>query len=434
MKKAQTLNDIIALKNNTQLTNKTIHMHYVRPPGKIVERIHNFFQINHFYPQKMLLIGPKGVGKRTLLQYLSQHELSNYHCLIIDLVGRLNPVDISQVDVIFCLLIHLLDTLSNIQKRLDPGVLNSIYQNLHDEQFISLIHFKKSEAGDAEGTKIGFIQSFIHAIVEAIATAGNETRNQIRNAFEPRLRLLLKSVQELIDYINQICQRNGRSLMLVFGDLGHYHLSIAENFFENHLPLTSRLNVNIIYTMSDHVRFSPVFQAIYDTMDRIEYLRVAAVVNQDQTPFLPGKKYIGDIISKYIDIKLIPETIIEMIIMASGGLVTDAYSLLIETAICSLMDNSKCEHIDIKIFEQIKQQYVRQKIQQLNYQQFSLLKDLDLSNPSWSDNSEIQKLMMKNVLIEYEADQHVWFDIHPLIKIADLCSDRLITYEGFRKK
>jgi GTPase SAR1 family protein len=416
MQKAESLNDIIELKNNMQLTHETVMMHYVKPPGKVHEKIHGFFQINHLHPQKMLFIGPKGAGKRTLLRYMSKHMFNRYHCLTINLFNRLNPVDISQVDIIFCLLNHLIENLSHIQKRFDPGVLNSIYQNLHDEQFISLIHFKKSEAGDAEGTKIGFIKSFIDAIVEAIATSGNETRNHIRKSFEPRLRLLLKSVQELIDYINQICQRNGRSLMIIFDDLGQYDLSTTELFFQNHFPLTARLQVNIIYTMPDCVRFSPFFHTIYDTMDRIEYLRMIPVVNHDQTPFIPGKNYISDIIRKRIDFQLIPETILESIIMTSGGVVNDSFQLLIETAICSLLDHSKSEDIDIQTFEQIKQQFVRQKIQQLNYQQFCILKDLDLSNPSWTGNKDIQSLMMKNVLIEYESDQHIWFDIHPLIK------------------
>jgi hypothetical protein len=331
-------------------------------------------------------------------------------------------MDISQVDIVFSLLNHLIDDLSRIQKRLDPGVLNSIYQNLHDEQLISLIHFKKSEAGDDEGTKIGFVISFINAIVEAISTTGNEIRNDIRKAFEPRLRLILKSVQELIDYSNQIFQREGRALMIIFDDLGQFDQSTAEVFFQNHLPLIERLNVHIIYTMPDFIRFSPFFHTICNRMDRVEYLRMTPVVNFNQSPFEPGKSYIDNIISKRIDSTLIPDRIRETIIAASGGVINDAFHLLIETAICTLTDNSESVHLQQQSFEQIKEELLRQKIQQLSYDQFYLLKELDLSNPSWTGNKDVQNLMMKNALIEYESNQHVWFDIHPLIKdyILDL--------------
>jgi len=416
MQKAQSLNDIIELKNNTQLTHETVNMFYVMQAGKIEEKIDRFFQIMHHHPQKMLLIGPKGAGKRSLLRYLAQQKFEKYHCLPIDLLNRLNPMDISQVDIIFSLLKHIIEDLSSTQKRLDPGVLNSIYLNLHDEQLISLVHFKKSEAGDAEGTKIGFIQSFIDAIVEAISTSGSEIRNHIRKSFEPRLRLILKSVQELIDYSNQVYQRSGRALMIIFDDLGQFEQSTAETFFQNHLQLTERLNVHIIYTMPDFIRFSSFFQTICGRMDRIEYMRITPVVYHTQTPFEPGKNYISEIINKRIDDKLVPEMIRQTIIMTSGGLIDDAFHLLIDTALYTLIDNAESDCLQQNAFEKVKEQFVRQKIQQLNCQQLSLLKELDLSNPSWTGNTDIQSLMNKNVLIEYESEQNVWFEIHPLVK------------------
>jgi len=415
MQKATNLYNLVELKNNIQLTDEDVPLYYVSPPGKEAHKIHRFFQLKHQYPQKMLFIGPRGAGKRSLLNYLAIQKFEYYHCLTIDLLQRLHFEDMSQVDIIFCLLSHLIDDLSKTVKRLDPGVLNHIYQNLHDEQLISLVHFKKSEAGDAEGTKIGFVKSFIDAVLEAIATAGSEIRNHIRNSFEPRLRRILKSVQKLIDYSNQMLQRDGRKLLIIFTDLGELNQS-AEKFFQNHLPLTQRLKTNIIYTMPDFIQFSPLFQTIYDCMDRVEYLRITPVVNHDQTPFEPGKEYINTIISKRIDSQLIPETIKSSIILASGGVIRDALYLIQETAICSLTENADCERLQQSVFNQVKRQFVRQKIQQLNYQQFCLLKELNLSNPSWTGNTEIQSLMRKNMLIEYETDQNIWFDIHPLVK------------------
>jgi hypothetical protein len=415
MQKATTLKNLIELKYDTQLTPENLNLFYVLPPGKVVKKIHRFFQIQHQYPQKMLFIGPKGAGKRSILHFLALQKFENFHCLTISLLQKLNPVDISQVDIFFCLLSHLIDDLSKTVKRFDPGVLNNIYQNLHDEHLISLIHFKKSEAGDAEGTKIGFVKSFIDAIVEAISTSGSENRNHIRNSFEPRLRLILKSVQELIDYINQMLQRNGRSLMIIFDDLGQFDQALAENFFQNHLPLTQRLNVHIIYTMPDFIRFSPFFQTIHDHMDQTEYLRITPVHNQDQTPYAPGIEYMNNIISKRIDSQLIPDMIRESIIMASGGVLNDALKLIMETAIYSLIDNAESEKLQQNVFEQIKRQFVRQKVQQLNYQQLCLLKDLDLSKPSWTGHRDIQSLIRKNMIMEYETDQDIWFDIHPLI-------------------
>jgi len=422
MQKATSLHSIIELKNSTLYTHETMTKFYVIPPGKTYEKIDRYFQIMHQQPQKMLLIGPKGAGKRSLLRSLVQQKLSNYHCLTINLLNRLNPMDISQVDIVFSLLRYLIDDLSRIQKRLDPGVLNSIYQNLHDEQLISLIHFKKSEAGDDEGTKIGFVISFINAIVEAISTSGNEIRNNIRQSFEPRLRLILKSVQELIDYMNQLVQREGRALMIIFDDLGQFDQTTAENFFQNHIPLTQRLNAHIIYTMPDFIRFSPFFHTVCDNMNRLEYLRMTPVTNHNQTPFEPGKNYIDNIISKRIDNSLLPDNIRELIIAASGGVINDAFHLLIETAICTLTDHPESDQLQQQSFEQIKEQLLRQKIQQLSHNQFCLLKDLDLSNPSWTGNKDVQNLMMINALIEYESNQQVWFDIHPLIKeyILDL--------------
>jgi GTPase SAR1 family protein len=416
MQKAKTLNEIIALKHNTDLTDETVKMFYVMSPEKIEQKIERFFQIMHHQPQKMLFMGPKGVGKRSLLRYLAQDKFTHFHCLSIDLRNSLNPLDISQVDIIFCLLNQLIDDLSKTQKRIDPGVLNSIYQNLHDEQLISLIHFKKSEAGDDEGTKIGFVKSFINAIVEAISTSGNEIRNHIRKSFEPSLRLILKSVQQFIDYSNQIYQRNGQALLIIFDELGQFDQTSAEIFFQNHLSITKRLNANIIYTMPDFFRFSTCFQTVCDQMDRIEYLRMSPVACQNQSSIAPGKSFIDEIINKRIDSQLIPESMREAIIAASGGVISDAFHLLIETAICTLIDNATNESLQQAIFDQVKAQFVRQKIQQLNYQQFCLLKEVDLLNPSWTGNQDMQQLMMKNVLIEYESNQHVWFDMHPLIK------------------
>jgi GTPase SAR1 family protein len=415
MQQAKTLNEIIALKKNSLLTHETVNKFYVMTPRRIEQKIDHFFQIMQHQPQKMLLMGPKGIGKRSLLVYLAQNKFNNFHCVSIDLRNRLHPLDISQVDIVFCLLNHLIDDLAETWKRIDPGILNNVYQNLHDEHLISLIHFKKSEAGDDEGTKIGFVKSFINAIVDAISTSGNETRNHIRKSFEPRLRLILNSVQKIIDHMNHIYQRNGQTLLIIFNDLGQFDQFSAEIFFQNHLSLIKRLNVHIIYTMPDSFRFSPFFQTVNDQMDRIEFLRVSPVVCQNQSP-LAGKNFLDDIINKRIDRQLIPDMMCEAIIIASGGVINDAFQLLIDTAICTLMDNAENDSLQQLIFEEVKAQFIRQKLQQLRYQQFCLLNELDLLNPSWTGNLDIQQLMMKNVIIEYESDQHVWFDIHPLIK------------------
>ena len=416
MQQAKTIQDIIALKNNTHLNRETVNLFYVKPPTPIANKIPRFFQAMHDHPQKMLLLGPRGSGKRTLLCYLAQNQLERFHCISIHLLSTLNPMDISQVDILFCLLLRLIDDVNQTQKRLDPSVLNNIYQQLHDEQLIERVHFKKSEAGEAEGTKIGFVQSFIRAIVEALSTSGHEIRNRIRDAFEPRIRLFIKSAQGLIDYINRTHQPDGRVLLIMFDDLGQFDQNTAELFFQNHLPLTERLNAHIIYTMPDFIRFSSFFPTLIQRLDRVEYLRITPVVNQDQTSFNRGKQYMKEVICKRIDSQLLSEDILDGIITASGGMLNDAFYLLFETAVYTLTEMPDSHVLQQDAFEKAMAHFIRQKFQQLNYQQASLLKNLDFSNTAWVGNSDISGLIMKNFLVEYENDSNVWFDTHPLVK------------------
>jgi len=416
MQQAKTLQDIIALKNRMLLTHECIDQFYVRPPSRTFQTIQLFFQTIHHTPQKMLLMAPRGAGKKSLLTFMAKHEQSVFHSIPVKLVGTLNPMDISQVDIIFCLLSSLINDLYQTQKRLDPSVLNRIYQILHDDQLIALIHFKKSEAGDQEGTKIGFVQSFISAIIEALATTGPESRNHIRNSFEPRIRLILKSIQELVDYINRIHAPKKKKLLILFDDLGQLDHIHAENFMQNHLPLTERLCVNMIYTMPDFIRFSSFFPIWSSRMDCVEYFRLLPVRYLDQTECDDGQVFMDTIISKRIDMQLIPEDIKTSIIQMSGGMINHAFQMIIETAIRTLALMPDSKKLEQKALDIVFQYLGRQMMQELSYQEVEMLNQLDLNMPSWAENQTIQSLIRKNILIEYESNHSVCFDIHPLIK------------------
>ncbi|MBF0450929.1 MAG: hypothetical protein HQK75_09525 [Candidatus Magnetomorum sp.] len=420
MEKATTLKELIALKNRTQITPETIDPFYVstiaisKPP--INEKIKQFFEAIYHVPQKMILAGPKGSGKSTLLCLLSQGGLERFHIIPIHLLRTLDPMDISQVDIIFCLLNHLVQDVSQTQKRLDPSVLNGIYQCLHDEQLIHLIKFKKSEAGDEEGTKIGFVKTFISAIVEALSTTGSNIRTQIREILEPGLRLILKGIQDIIDYINRIYQATNQILLIIFDDLDQFDLSTAELFFQNHLSLTERLNVHIIYTMPDFIRFSYFFQTLSARMGQVSFMRMTPVLYQNNTPCEQGQIHIKEIICKRIARELIQDTMLDLVILASGGVLHHAFDLLIDTALNTLTLDPDSQCLHQKAFDLVYQRFTQKMIQQMDSTHVELLAQLNLSYPSWAGNKHVQHLMARNILIEYECNGSVWFDIHPSVK------------------
>jgi hypothetical protein len=413
--KAVSLKEIVTLKNRTQIPKDFIHSFYV-PQTSIQEpstkdKITCFFEASRDIPQKLIVAGSKGTGKSTLFCHLIHKGLDHFHIVPIHLLRTLNPMDISQVDIIFCLLNHLIEDLSQTQQRIDPFILNTIYQCLHDEQIIGLIKFKKSEAGDEEGTKIGFIKTIIAAIVEALSTSGSNIRTQLRNALDPGLRLIIKGIQEIIFYFNRIYQKDNKMLLIIFDDLDQFDLTTAEQFFQNHLPITERLNVHIIYTMPDFIRFSSFFHTFSSRMDRIFYMRMTPVNDNQQ-----GQDFIKKIISLRIDLQLIPESMLDQLIVISGGVLSHVFNLIIDTALETLMMDSSSQCMIHETFNVVLHQYQQQLIQQMDSDQIKLLSQLDLSKPFWSGNKLIQQLMAQNILIEYEYQGDVWFDMHPLVK------------------
>jgi len=419
--KATTLQELITLKNKTQLSSENIHSCYVprqslsTPP--INEKIKRFFDLSHHdESKKIILAGPKGAGKTSLVCHLYHNVLDHFHIIPVHLLRTLDPMDISQVDILFCLLNHLIGFLSSSQKRIDPFVLNTIYQCLNDEQIIELIKFKKSEAGDEEGTKIGFVKTIIGAIVEALSTTSGNVREHIRDALAPTIRLILKGIQEIVHYINRINQNENKKLLIIFDDLDQFDMKTADLFFQNHLPITERLHVHIIYSMPDYIRFSHYFNTLVTRMDCIFYMRMIPVHDQTQHRFEKGQLFIKAIIANRIDLQLIPEPILDRLIVLSGGVLYQVFDMIIDTALETLIMAPSSPCLIQEAFENVHRRYQHQLLHQMDSDQVELLSKLNLSKPSWSDNKNIQQLMAQNILIEYECLGDVWFDIHPLAK------------------
>ncbi|KPA15815.1 ATPase AAA [Candidatus Magnetomorum sp. HK-1] len=419
MKKAITLQEIIQLRKNIQLSAKTIEQFYVSPvlngESQTYEAIYQFLQTTYDTPQKIILAGPKGAGKRTLLCYLSNNRLDRFYIIPIHLLKSLDPMDIRPVDFIFCLLHHLIQDLAQWKRRLDPSVINSIYQNLHDEELINILKFKKSEAGDEEGTKIGFVKTMIIAIVDALSTTDTTVRFRVRESLEPCLRLIIRSIQKIIDYMNGILQQKDQKLLIIFDDIDQFDPSTVEPFFKDHFFMTERLHVHMIYTMPDFIRFSNFFEILSQRVDRIIFMRPVPVLNPDQTSFHPGLLHIKKIVDQCIDSQLIPESIYDQIITASGGILHHVFDMLIDTSLNTLIIDPSSQMLLPKAFEKTKQTFSRHLIQQMNQKQIELLKQINLSHPAWYNDKNIQHLMARNILIEYENNGHVWFAVHPLV-------------------
>jgi len=416
MKKASSIQDIVKF-NKEQLNQENIDNLYVPPmSNNTTEEICQFLNFAYDIPQKLIIAGPKGAGKNTLLYYLSQIKLDKFQIISVNLIELLDPMDIKPVDFIFCLLHHLIQELSKSQKRLDPFLINTLYQNLHDEKLMDLIKFKKSEAGDEEGTKIGFVKSMIIAVIDTLPITDKELRIEVRKSLESCLRLIMKSIQGIIDYMNSNLKQRDKKLLIIFYDLDKFSPSTIEPFFKEYFHLIERLHVHIIYTMPDFIRFSDFFDMLSQRIDKIIFKRPVSVLNPDKSSSQEGMSYIKNIITKYIDHQLIPESMYDKLIINSGGILNYVFELLIDTALYTLIIDPTSKVLLPEAFEQSQKFFSRYLIQQMNHEQAELIKNLNLSQPSWYGDKNIKHLISRNILIEYESGEHIWFAVHPLLQ------------------
>jgi energy-coupling factor transporter ATP-binding protein EcfA2 len=375
--------------------------------------------IDHFElfredPQKLLFMGHSGSGKSTELWKVKKALEDRFKIISFSVREEINLSDMNYIDLLFVILDKLFHTAVEIVK-IDPHVLDNIYEYWKDDRFIEDIQFTRSSVEEDGQLKINFLQA-ISLHIKGILSVGKETKVVVRKKIEPTLNQLIRNINDLVKDIRRSLSAQGKVPIIIIEDLDKLEIEIAEDLFLNHRKTISTLDVHIIFTFPIFLYYSGRFNEIKDDFDHYELLSMIKTHNKDNTIHVDGRAVIRSVIEKRANTSLFGEGVMEYIIEKSGGVLRDVFEMIENAARRARRKNRDTEQISredaSEAYLMLKSGYER-GIKERHINQLKSLYEDPIKKPIDDNESALMELLRGLSVIEYNCER--WCGIHPAI-------------------
>jgi len=420
MKLASDLNSILQIQESIENDIKNYVDTSKARNQYLIKKIQYFLKANSNIPQKILFSGQRGSGKSIVLKQLTNILEPDFYSVNLSISKEIDVSNVVYIDIIIMIFSKLMNELKKQDTRLDPSVLDRLYRYLHDEKLIGLLKFNKSEAGDETGTKVGYIRAISNSIKGVIATS-LEMKDKIRLYLEPKLTQLIKGTNDIINALQNIVNKQNKSLLFIIDDFDKMEIDQAANMFFYHSNILTNFQMHIIYTYPLELNYHEMFNKISQNFNMSESLKMIMTINKNGIKNEIGFETIEKIINNRINNNLFAPDVINYFIEKSGGSLNDLFKMIIEAALNSLCLEDKPQYISLHA---AKQAYLRVKN---NYEISLHVSSMPLETISKYYDNLINKrfiiddvfinLLKKNLILEYEDDNDgMWYDFHPAVK------------------
>ena len=362
-----------------------------------------------------LLLGHRGCGKSTELNYLKQRLEKNGHQVrVVACHTEADLQNLAHWDLLFLMGRKLLEIAQEIECPLDESTLNGMRNFWNEVEIISEMTREKDFGGTVgTGGQTPGLLSLILSIfgkINASIKVGSSTCTSIREKIERRS-------SDWIIYLKQISaaitdQMMGKQPIIIFEDLDKMDIEPAWQILGKYAGVLSQMPFPVIYTcpigLSYDTRYAMLPGYFHD-----EILPMIKIHDESGKDFGSGLDLVKKIVFKRAKEDLFDADALHYLIQKTGGLLRDLFKLITEAAsIARRKKNEKIKMDEVQLVVAKLRSKLERLIERKDYEM--LIEIYNGLHRQIEDRAHLLTLMQAMVVLEYNGKR--WHDLHPLVR------------------
>lgn len=369
-------------------------------------------QVYEIY-QQIPFFGHVGSGKSTLLYQLEKLLSENYTVIRFSVQELLDINKMSFSDLICVMFERILFTFKDDFKHREYELQKRILDMWDATTTIEKDSWRNSEI-DVEGSgKIGLSTKLVEFMTKLTSSIkfGSQIKEKVTLEIKNDVNKYISALNELLQSACAI--NNNKPILFLFEDLEKISVDSAEEIFINRSDYFRRIKAGMLLTTPIYLKYNLKFKnALKQHFTYYETCPMIAVVDKHGNSRDIAVKTIKNIVYKRVDESLINEEVLKQMILSSGGVLRDLFSMLTSAAKKALSKGrTKIEQDDYEhAFEKLQIEYSNVLIDEY----LPIIRSV-YNNPDGliQNTGDFFELMKQEVIIEYNCEQ--WRGIHPAV-------------------
>ncbi|MBR6994671.1 MAG: hypothetical protein IKH96_01490 [Ruminococcus sp.] len=362
--------------------------------------------------QQVAFLGHIGSGKSTLLYQLEKALSSDYNVIRFSVQELLDINNISFSDLICVMFERTLFTFKDSFTKKDIKLQQRILDMWYATTQIEKADWHASEIDVDATAGVGISSKLVELMTKLTSSIkyGSEMKEKVTLEIKNDIN---KYIAALNDLLQCVCNMNNKSVLFLFEDLEKISVDCAEEIFVNRSDYFRRINAGMLLTTPIYLKYNLNFiNALKQNFTCYEICPMIAVTDKNHVPLRAAVDTMKKIVYKRVDESLIDEEVLKKMILASGGVLRDLFSMLTNAS-------KKAKSEQRTKIEEIDYEYAFDKLQ-IEYSDVLREEYLDIilsvyNNPDGlvQNKDDYFKLMKQEVIIEYNCEQ--WRGVHPAV-------------------
>lgn len=360
-----------------------------------------------------LLLGHRGCGKSTELNYMSEKFVSKgYNIKTIACSMDLDLFNIVYSDLFILMGEALLEIAKELNCKVDKNILEKIKNFwIEGEEILSSQNLAATSIeGGISAEPSGILSVLnIFARIKADLKYNEETRKEYRRKISIHSSDWIRLMSCVSKTISE--KTGGKKPVIIFEDLDKLNPEDAWKVFYNYAALLSGMDFPVIYTFPIALSYDARFSAMegYFITKTLPMIKIETI---EGSPYQEGIQIIQNIVEKRAKLDLFENGVLQELILYTGGSLRDLFQAINSAA--KRAERRESESISIedakRALEELKTSLTR-RIEKKNYE---FLLNICKGNKELIEDKEmLLKMLQASVVLEYNGKR--WHNVHPLI-------------------
>ncbi len=360
-----------------------------------------------------LLLGHRGCGKSTELNYMSEKFVSKGYSIRTIACS----MDLDLFNIVYSDLFILMgEALLEIAKELNCKINKNILENIKNfwaegEEILSSQNLAATSIeGGISAEPSGILSVLnIFAKIKADLKYNEETRKEYRRKISIHSSDWIRLMGGVSKIISE--KTGGKKPVIIFEDLDKLNPEDAWKVFYNYAALLSGMDFPVIYTFPIALSYDARFSAMegYFITKTLPMIKIETIEGQ---PYQEGIQIIQNIVEKRAKLDLFESGVLQELILYTGGSLRDLFQAINSAA--KRAERRSSESISMedgkRALEELKTSLTR-RIEKKNYE---FLLNICKGNKELIEDKEmLLKMLQESVVLEYNGKR--WHNVHPLI-------------------
>jgi len=436
----QRLREFKAASDNLELqpllTKQDLERFWVEYQVELIDELEQAVEDCTPQNNKIVFTGHRGCGKSTLLAEFRDRmsETGQYFVVQFSIADAIEAAGVDHVNILFTTALSLLEAAEKDKEvKIKPGTKKELYRWLGSHTRTETQNVEAGiEASGGAGFNLPAIIAKFFLESKANLKANAIVREEITTKFNRQISELIGKLNEIKAYIETATKKQ---VLVIIDDLDKLDISVTESIFSKNIQPLLQPSFRMIYTIPiTTLREVSIKRNIESNVKKIYAMRVtkffskAQVRKVDRIPDPACMALFREIVERRISQDLIEPTIVEEIILKSGGVLRELVRILdlccdrcmqeVRRQIKKADFQKPLVIINQAILDMVLNDIQIQYAEPLGRVDFTRLKQvyeqLELDDV---ENQRILDLFHGLYILEYR-NQVLWYDLNPIV--ADL--------------